>query len=75
MGANDEAPLFQNIAYQLHGVNYLPHYRNESIFVGPGYPQHSRIYSAVELVNAGANKIVMNLWSRGKVGVIDRLNP
>jgi hypothetical protein len=75
MGANDESPLYQNIAYQLRGVNYLPHYRNESIFVGPSYPTQSRIYSATELVNAGANKIVMNLWSRGKVGVVDRLNP
>ena len=74
MGANDTAPLLENYAYQLHGVTYLPHYRNEQVYVGPGYPVASNTYSAVELVNAGANKIAMMLWSRGKVGVINSLN-
>ena len=68
---HDRAPLVENYAYQLKSVTFLPHYRNENIFVGPGYPrQTTTVYTADELLKAGAERIVISLWSRGKMGVV-----
>ena len=72
---HDTASLVENYAYQVHGVTYLPHYRNESLFVGPGYPRQSNhVYTAEDLTKAGANRITLMLWSRGKVGVVNHIN-
>lgn len=69
---SEHAPLFPTTVYKAHGVTYVPHFRNENIFVGPGYPKHSsQRYTAAELVSAGATKEVDMLWSRASHGVVD----
>ena len=72
---HDTAARVDNYGYQVNGVTYLPHYRNESLFVGPGYPRQSNhVYTAEELTKAGANRIALMLWPRGKVGVVNYIN-
>jgi len=71
----DSGALVENYGYKLYEVTYLPHYRNENLFVGPGYPRHNqRVYTVDELVKAGAYRLTMLLWSRGKMGVINKFN-
>jgi hypothetical protein len=54
----------------------VPHYRNNAIFVGPGYPRHNVTrYSAEELMLMGAVPRVEFLWSRGTSGRVDARNP
>lgn len=63
------------VAYKLGGITYVPHYRNNSIFVGPGYPIHtSKRFSASELVEAGATSIPEFLWARGAHGIVNETN-
>lgn len=72
---HDTTPRVENYAYQVNGVTYLPHYRNESLFVGPGYPRLSNhVYTAEDLNKVGANRITLMLWPRGKVGVVNHIN-
>ena len=72
----DAVPLVQTHVYQARGVTYVPHYRNDSIFVGPGYPRLNQTrWTAEELVVAGATKAVLMLHHRGKFGAVDELNP
>jgi hypothetical protein len=69
----DTVDRVENNAYQLNGVTYLPHYRNDGYFVGPGYPTHNRsVYTVSELLTAGASRISLMLWSRGKTGVVSQ---
>jgi hypothetical protein len=69
----DTVDRIENNAYQLKGVTYLPHYRNDGYFVGPGYPRHNlSVYSVSELLTAGANRVTLMLWSRGKTGVVSQ---
>jgi len=50
--------------FQRNGVLYIPHYR-ETTFVGPGYGFHNfKEYTTVELVMAGAQRILQPLWMR-----------
>lgn len=69
----------QYVTYVYKGITYVPHY-NRSFYVGPGYTIHSgyydrdgvRIYTAdpskeftaEELINAGAKRVVRLLWTR-----------
>jgi hypothetical protein len=76
MQTHDTVPLVENYGYQLNGVTYLPHYRNDAFFVGPGYPRHnSAVYTKEELSLSGANKVALMLWSRGKTGIVNNLKP
>lgn len=58
-------------AYVYQGVTYVPHYRNLSVYVGPGYPIHTqKRWSAEELVEAGATPKQTALWVRGTYGTV-----
>ena len=70
------APLIVQKAFKINGIVYVPHYRNDSMYVGPGYPRQTRsIYSASELIAIGATQIKTILWSRGSHGLINERNP
>lgn len=73
---NDNAPTYPTEVYKKEGVTYVPHYRNSSIFVGPGYPHTCKHkYTAEELVEAGAKKEVSMLWSRAQHGEVSNAKP
>jgi hypothetical protein len=63
-------------AYVLKGITYVPHYRNENVFVGPGYGKHNFTrYSGAELMLMGATPTTEHLWLRGTNGTVDSRNP
>ena len=73
---SEKAPVVDTTTYALNGITYVPHYRNDSIFVGPGYPElNPTKYSAIELLDLGATKQHKHLWTRGAHGVVDAANP
>jgi hypothetical protein len=59
--------------YKLNDVTYLPHYLNESVYVGPAYNKTGRAYSAEFLIRHGAKREAMNLWKRGTTGRIENV--
>lgn len=68
---NESAALYPTEVYEKDGVTYVPHYRNSSIYIGPGYPHaSSKRYTAEQLVAAGAQKGVRMLWSRAQHGEV-----
>jgi len=76
MAQNLRVSQYEQAAYELRGIVYVPHYRNNAIFVGPGYPRHNVTrYSAEELMLMGAVPRVEFLWSRGTGGRVDARNP
>jgi len=73
---SEATPVTAQVAYKLKDVTYVPHYRNSSLYVGPGYPKFNRTtYSAAELVLAGAASVHEMLWSRANHGIINEVNP
>jgi hypothetical protein len=73
---SESAPVTAQVAYKLHDVTYVPHYRNSSLYVGPGYPKFNRsVYTAAELVLAGAALVHAVLWSRGNYGIVNEIHP
>lgn len=54
----------------VHGdVTYVPHYLNDQFFVGPGFPrQTTKLWSAEDLLRAGAQEKWLVLWIRPKNG-------
>jgi len=61
--------------YRLGQITYLPHYRNDSVFVGPGYPRRTQAqYSVADLLAAGAEKDTLALWHRGSGGTVNAQN-
>jgi len=51
--------------YRVGRVVYVPHYRKQNIYVGPGFPAHDpRMYYGGELVSMGAIEDHMDLWER-----------
>lgn len=72
----DEAPRTLQEAYKLNEVTYLPHYRNSSVYVGPGYPRlTNKTHSADELVLQGAVLVKELLWVRSHHGIVSANNP
>lgn len=71
----EAAPCVAQVAYKLKNVTYVPHYRNNSLYVGPGYPRVNRTYTAAELVLAGAASVHELLWSRANHGIVNAANP
>jgi hypothetical protein len=72
----DKAECNMQIVYYYNEIMYVPHYQNNSFFVGPGYPTHNKFrYSAHDLIQAGARKDVYPLWSRGISNPITDRNP
>lgn len=68
--------LIETTVYKKHGVTYVPHYRNSSVFVGPGYPRFTRArYAEHELIDAGAKRETMMLWTRSHFGVVTDAQP
>lgn len=73
---SEAAPVTAQVAYKLQDVTYVPHYRNSSLYIGPGYPKFTRrIYTAAELVLAGAASVQAALWSRGNYGIVNAIHP
>jgi hypothetical protein len=76
MSETSKATTYEQTAYQKNGVIFVPHYRNNSVFVGPGYPRHNKnTYTEAALVEAGAVKQPRFLWSRGTAGAVNNANP
>jgi hypothetical protein len=76
MNEGIKASVYEMTTYVKDGVTYVPHYRNNSIFVGPGYPRRTQMrYTEIELQNAGATRTSSFLWSRGSVGEVSDKNP
>ena len=72
----DSAPCMTQTAYKLRDVTYVPHFRNSSVYVGPGYPKYTKArYSAEQLVLAGAASVSEMLWVRANHGIITDSNP
>jgi hypothetical protein len=72
---SEAAPVTAQVAYKLQDVTYVPHYRNSSFYVGPGYPKFTRrVYTAAELVLAGAALVHAVLWSRANHGIVNDIN-
>ena len=75
MKDNKEETFMQTV-YVLNGITYVPHYRNPSVFVGPGYPRFTRQrYSDTDLRNAGAQQGSFPLWKRSDYGVVTDQKP
>jgi hypothetical protein len=73
---SEAAPVTAQVAYKLHDVTYVPHYRNSGVYVGPGYPKFTRrVYTAAELVLAGAASVHEMLWSRANHGIVNEIHP
>ena len=62
--------------YRKNGITYVPHYRNASVYVGPGYPRYNnRRYSEQELIDAGAKRQEQMLWPRSQYGIVSDAKP
>jgi len=62
--------------YVLDGVKYLPHYRNSSVYVGPGYKDGDVAYSKAYMKQSGAKEEQALFCVRSTLGVIKNvLNP
>jgi len=71
-----KAATYEVTTYRKDGITFVPHFRNNSVFVGPGYPKHNKKrYTEAELIDAGAVKVPHFLWSRGSVGEVSDKNP
>ena len=72
----ESAPRDIYPALVLRDIMYVPHYRNKSVYVGPGYPRiNQNRFSKNELLDAGAKSIEKMMWSRGDHGVVNAANP
>jgi hypothetical protein len=72
----DSAPLVAQLTYKLGDVTYVPHFRNSSVYIGPGYPRENQErYSSDQLVSAGAIATNNLLWIRANHGIITDRNP
>ena len=56
--------------YKLGGVTYVPHFQNDSVFVGPGHDKSGIAYRASYLIGLGAKEERAMLWKRGTSSVI-----
>jgi hypothetical protein len=73
---SDSVERYPTATYRLGEVLYVPHYRNLSVFIGPGYPKlDKRTYTVFALEDAGAVKETHMLWSRSLFGEVTTANP
>lgn len=76
IGLDVTVNTYEQTVYELRGITYVPHYRNNAIFVSPGYPRHCQErFSAAELELYGAKPRTMMLWSRGTSGRVSDSEP
>lgn len=60
--------------YIIDDITYVPHYRDRTLFVGPGYPmgpgnpKTDHCYTAAQLEAAGAMPGELMLWPRPQFG-------
>lgn len=72
---SDKTPLVKTNTYVLNAIQYVPHFRNKKLFVGPGYPRFNQtLLTEDALVNAGARLVETFLWSRGEHGIVTNAN-
>ena len=61
-------PVENTEVYVLDGITYLPHYRVQDMYVSPGYGNagygHQNLFTAAELMRAGAAQSKRSLWAR-----------
>ena len=61
-------PTEEMAVYVLDGITYLPHYRVQDMYVSPGYGNagfgHQNLFTAAELMRAGAAQSKRSLWTR-----------
>ena len=71
-----KASTYEQTTYRKDGITFVPHFRNNNVFIGPGYPRHNQNrYTEAQLLEAGAVKQPRFLWSRGTAGVVNNANP
>lgn len=74
--SKESTPLVAQVAYKIGNITYVPHYRNSSIYVGPGYPKENKTrYSIEQLALAGAVAVTELLWVRANHGIVTDTNP
>jgi hypothetical protein len=56
--------------YILDGVKYVPHYKNSSVYVGPGYKDGDVAYSKAYMKQSGAIETQQLLWTRSQFGAV-----
>ena len=57
-------------------IMYVPHYRNSSVYVGPGYPRlNTNRFSERDLIELGAMSSKAHLWTRSEHGIVNDRNP
>ena len=62
--------------YRKDGITYVPHYRNASVYVGPGYPKFNLTrYSEQDLLDAGAKRQEQMMWPRSQYGIVTDEKP
>jgi hypothetical protein len=62
--------------YIKDGIKYVPHYKNSSVYVGPGYRDGDVAYSGAYMEQSGAKKEQNLLWVRSNYGTVKNvLNP
>lgn len=59
------ADRYEYTVYQWGAITFVPHYRNPTAFVGPGYPEKApKLWTERELIAVGAKPKQMQLWAR-----------
>ena len=59
------ADRYEYTVYQWGAITFVPHYRNSTAYVGPGYPEKApKLWSDRELLAVGAKPLKMMLWAR-----------
>ena len=76
IAGNLKAEHFPAKVWVLNGITYVPHYRNDKVFVGPGYGKHNFVrYNEGALKLMGAVESTEMLWSRSQGGTVNDRNP
>jgi hypothetical protein len=60
--------------YTVNGITYVPHFYNDSFFVGPDYARNNRAYTPEFLIRNGARKETAYLWKRGTTGRVENVS-
>ena len=55
---------------ELNGITYVPHYLNETVYVGPAYDTTGIAYSPEYLRRKGAVEYTAHLWRRATTGIV-----
>jgi hypothetical protein len=65
MTISHAAPRADYPVFKLHGITYVPHYKNPDAYVGPGYPRHTtNWFTESKLLELGAKATITSLFVR-----------